>query len=75
MTAKKKAVKGKIIIEAEMCKSCGYCIEHCPKNAIELAEYYNTKGYHPAVPSGENCNGCGICAVVCPEGIIEVWRE
>ncbi|MFO8056670.1 MAG: 4Fe-4S binding protein [bacterium] len=75
MSAKKKAVKGKIIIEAEMCKACGYCIEHCPKNSIELASYYNTKGYNPATPVGEDCNGCGICAVVCPEGIIEVWRE
>lgn len=75
MSAKAKTVKGKIEIVAEMCKACGYCIEHCPKNGIRTSEKYNSKGYHPAEWSGEECTGCGICAVVCPEGIIEVWRD
>ncbi len=75
MTAKaKKKPTGKIEIKQEMCKSCGYCIEHCVKKAIRLSESYNEKGYYPAEWIGEDCNGCGICALVCPEAVIEVWR-
>ena len=75
MSGKAKAIKGKIVIETEMCKSCGYCVEHCPKKVIALLDVYNEKGYYPAAYAGDGCTGCGICAVVCPEGIIEVWRE
>ena len=75
MAAKAKSKKGKIIIEQEMCKSCGYCIEYCPKGSIKLADYYNALGYYPAQFTGDECTGCGICAIVCPEAIIEVWRE
>jgi len=67
--------RGKITIEDELCKACGYCIEHCPKNVISLSERYNTKGYYPAVFNGGECTGCAICAVVCPEAAIEVWRD
>ncbi len=76
MSPKTKKPKGKITIVEQMCKGCGYCIEHCPKGSISFADHYNAKGYYPAVfSSADECTGCGICAVVCPEGIIEVWRE
>jgi len=75
MSARAKKVKGKIVIEQEMCKACGYCIEHCPKKSISLADHYNAKGYYPAQFDGGECTGCGVCAVVCPEAIIEVWRD
>lgn len=75
MAEKKKKIKGKITIEAEMCKSCGYCVEHCPKKSIIISRTYNARGYYPAVHEGGECTGCGICAVVCPEAIIEVWRD
>ena len=75
MSAKAKARRGRIAIAQEMCKSCGYCIEHCPKGSISLSDQYNALGYYPARFSGNECNGCGICAIVCPEAIIEVWRE
>lgn len=75
MPAKSKTKKGKIVINQKMCKSCGFCIEYCPKKSIELTDQYNPLGYFPAQSSGKGCTGCGICATVCPEAIIEVWRE
>jgi len=75
MTTKPRAVKGKIKIAREMCKACGFCIEHCPKHSIVPASAYNAKGYYPAEFREGECTGCGICAIVCPEAIIEVWRE
>jgi 2-oxoglutarate ferredoxin oxidoreductase subunit delta len=75
MAGKTKKAKGRIKIIQQMCKSCGYCIEYCPKGGIKLEESYNEKGYYPARFEKGDCTGCGICAVVCPEAIIEVWRE
>lgn len=75
MMEKAKKVKGRIRIEEEQCKACGYCVEHCPQKVIRPAEHYNAKGYFPATADGEKCTGCGICAIVCPEAIIEVWRD
>jgi 2-oxoglutarate ferredoxin oxidoreductase subunit delta len=66
--------KGKIEIDAELCKSCGYCLQHCPQTCIQLASRYNQKGYYPAEFTGGECTGCAVCALVCPETAIEVWR-
>lgn len=66
--------KGKVEIDREKCKSCGYCVEHCPQSVLKISENYNDKGYFYAEQVGEECTGCSICAVVCPEAIIEVWR-
>jgi len=74
MTVKPK-IKGKIVIETELCKACGFCGEYCPKGSIRFSSRYNQKGYYPAEFFGEECTGCAICALVCPEAIIEVWRE
>jgi 2-oxoglutarate ferredoxin oxidoreductase subunit delta len=67
--------KGKIVIDQEYCKSCGFCIEHCPKKLIVLATSYNEAGYYPALFQEGECTGCAICALVCPEACIEVERE
>ncbi|TLN25240.1 4Fe-4S dicluster domain-containing protein [bacterium] len=66
---------GKIEINGELCKSCGLCVEFCPKKVLRISDHYNDKGYYPAEQFCEGCTGCGMCAVVCPEAIIEVWRD
>ncbi len=71
----KEKPKGKIVINQDMCKSCEFCVEHCPTKSIAISEGFNDKGYHPAEPVGGECTGCALCALVCPEAVIEVWRE
>ena len=70
------AVKGRIAINAEHCKGCELCITACPQNVIQLAHWFNAKGYRPAQlvdPAGE-CTGCAVCAVICPDAVIAVYR-
>lgn len=69
-------MKGKIVIDRDFCKGCGYCIEFCPKGVIRVSRQLNIKGYAPAERDPEkNCTGCATCALVCPETAIEVYRE
>ena len=72
----KKKISGKIEIDREACKGCGYCIEACPKGVIILDTQFNSLGFYPAVNAhAEKCTGCAICAHVCPDIAIEVWKD
>jgi 2-oxoglutarate ferredoxin oxidoreductase subunit delta len=69
-------MKGKIIIDKELCKGCGYCVTACPERLIVFDGGFNKMGYHPVKPVNiDMCNGCGLCAIICPDIAIEVWRE
>ncbi len=71
-----KKITGRIEIDRERCKGCGYCISTCPKGSISFDEQFNSSGYFPAVfANPESCTGCAMCAHVCPDIAIEVWRE
>jgi len=64
----KKVAKGNVVIAAERCKGCGFCVEFCPPEVLELASEYNSKGYHPPIlVKREECTGCDICGMVCPD--------
>jgi 2-oxoglutarate ferredoxin oxidoreductase subunit delta len=68
-------MKGKIVMDQELCKGCGLCIEFCPKKLIKLSDKLNAAGYSPASFTGsDDCSGCCSCATVCPEVAIEVYR-
>ncbi len=70
---------GKIHILKERCKGCGFCVEYCPRNVLEISEEFNAKGYHPPeVKDEEACVSCGLCEMLCPEFAIylnEVEKE
>ena len=56
--------KGRVIFNVERCKSCGLCVEACPK------------GYNPAkIVDEEKCVGCASCALMCPDVVITVERD
>ena len=59
---------GEVIIIEERCKGCGFCVEYCPKDVLEMSEKFNKKGYHPpvTVKSGE-CVNCNLCEMICPD--------
>ena len=75
-TTIRKKIIGRIVIDREVCKGCGYCINACPKGCIAVEDKFNDSGYFPAVFNGKGeCTGCAICAISCPDVAIEVWRE
>jgi 2-oxoglutarate ferredoxin oxidoreductase subunit delta len=71
----KVAQQALVIIRTDRCKSCGWCVEHCPKGNLRLGVDTNAKGYHPSeLIDPDDCTGCGQCALVCPDVCIEVYR-
>ncbi len=68
-----KTPHGKVFIEKDICKGCGFCIEYCPRKVLEASEEFNKRGYHPPVAVREkDCVACGLCELVCPEFAIYV---
>ncbi len=68
-----KAKKGRIHIDREQCKGCGFCVEYCPRDVLELSDEFNEKGYHPPVIVNEDeCCYCQLCEIICPDFAIFV---
>jgi len=63
-----KIPRGEVVIIAERCKGCAFCVEFCPKDVLAMSDSFNSKGYHPpyVVKKGE-CVNCNLCEMICPE--------
>ena len=62
-----------IIIIAERCKECGFCIKFCPQHILRKSAEINSKGYHPVYVSDiAKCTKCDICGMICPDFAISV---
>jgi 2-oxoglutarate ferredoxin oxidoreductase subunit delta len=59
---------GRVVIIADRCKGCAFCVEYCPKDVLVMSEDFNRKGYHPpeVVKDGE-CVNCNLCEMICPD--------
>ncbi|OGW57492.1 MAG: hypothetical protein A2Z09_03835 [Nitrospirae bacterium RBG_16_43_8] len=69
-------MKGKIVIDKQLCKGCKYCVMTCPMGVIAIEGQFNKMGYFTAYPKHMGkCTGCALCALMCPELAIEVWAE
>jgi 2-oxoglutarate ferredoxin oxidoreductase subunit delta len=65
---KPKETRGQVIINVELCKGCGFCIEFCPSGVLEFSDEFNSKGYHPPrAVRPEACTGCDLCGIYCPD--------
>ncbi len=68
--------RGRVEIEADLCKGCLLCIEACPPAVLVVSTSLNKMGYHPAEYIGEKCTACGACFYICPEpGSIRVFKK
>ncbi|MBN1755620.1 ferredoxin family protein [bacterium] len=64
----RKGHEAYLVILEDWCKGCGFCVEFCPKQVLELSGKFNVKGYHPPyVKNPENCILCQLCELYCPE--------
>ena len=60
--------RGIVYIIENRCKGCGYCIQFCPRQILELSPKFNQKGYHPPlVKNSDDCVNCHYCEIICPE--------
>lgn len=66
---------GKVLTHVESCKSCGYCVANCPKDALSLTGEINAKGYQTVIVDDGKCIACGICYNVCPDYVFEIVEE
>ncbi len=65
----------KVNVLEKYCKSCGLCIEVCPKKILDIGDKTNEKGYFTVIcKDQEKCIGCALCATVCPDVAIEVYK-
>lgn len=65
----------KATINAQNCKACGLCMEICKKNAIEMTDEINSRGYKHVRVKEENCVGCGVCYLVCPDAVFTIIEK
>ena len=67
MEQKQKKEQPSVIIHEDLCKACGLCIVHCPKDILAASDKINELGYPTTVVAKEGCIGCANCYLICPE--------
>ena len=68
-------VRGQVVVRAERCKGCGFCVEFCPTDVLALSSGFTSKGYHPPeIVKAELCVNCGFCRMICPEFAIYTYE-
>jgi len=64
------------VIDAHRCKSCGLCVDKCPKKVLAIGKEINAQGYNYVVQENpDDCIFCDICGLVCPDMAIGVVIE
>jgi NAD-dependent dihydropyrimidine dehydrogenase PreA subunit len=62
-----------VVVDPQICKGCGYCLEACSLGVFEPSDAFNTSGYKPfAADNGASCVGCLRCLYACPDFAIAV---
>ena len=62
-----------VVIDADLCKGCGYCEEGCAKGVYSAGTEMNSQGYaFMLAPHSDKCVGCLTCVMCCPDFAIAV---
>ena len=59
-----------ILIDLELCKACGICVEFCPKGVFDRDELDR-----PVVARLSDCTACTFCERHCPDFAVDVVRS
>jgi heterodisulfide reductase subunit A len=57
------------VVNQELCRACGQCVDICEFHAPELVE--TSPGVFAAAINPSRCKGCGTCTSWCPSGAIQ----
>ena len=64
-----------VVVLKEYCKSCGLCIDICPKKIVQIGTVANQTGYYTVeVIDQSKCIGCTLCATMCPDLALEIYK-
>jgi len=70
----RKKRKGKVNINNELCKGCGFCAGFCSKGVFVMSKGYGDKGYHYPQIEKDVCVACFTCEMMCPDFAIYVEK-
>jgi hydrogenase-4 component H len=62
--------RGRVVIDAELCRGCGACIRDCPSTGLRLRR--DGRGGFRLIHYPDRCANCGQCEVSCPTGALRL---
>ena len=67
-----EGLRGRPVIDFDVCIGCGACVKACPSNALTMEEHENIRAIKLFYGL---CLMCGTCDEVCPVDAIRVQEE
>jgi len=62
--------RGKVVIDADLCKGCGLCVRDCPGSGLELIKI--DRDHYQLIHYPARCAYCGQCEASCRSGAIHL---